>query len=78
VWVERDNTGVTQDIDALAVIRPEDGPVEVETIVEYGDVKWRVIRAYAMPDTRRPSHWELALTRYANPASGPGSGSGAL
>lgn len=80
VWIERDNTGVSQDIDALVVIRPEDGPVTVESIIESSQVggqKWRVIRAYAMPDERRPYHWELALTRYANPTSGQGSGSGA-
>ena len=77
VWIERDNTGVSQDIDALAVIRPEDGPVTVESIVAYGDTKWRVFRSYAMPDERRPYHWELALTRYANPRELPGSGSGA-
>lgn len=76
VWIERDNTGVTQDIDALAVIRPEDGPVTVESIIEYGTTKWRVIRSYAMPDERRPYHFELALTRYANPRSATGSGSG--
>ncbi len=79
IWIERDNTGVTQDIDALAIIRPEDGPVTVESIIqskEVGGQKWRVIRAYAMPDERRPYHWELALTRYANPTSGQGSGSG--
>lgn len=77
VWIERDNTGVSQDIDALAIVRPEDGPVEVESVIEYGGYpKWRVIRSYSMPDDRRPYHYELALTRYANPASGPGSGSG--
>jgi hypothetical protein len=75
VWVERDNTGVSQDIDALAIIRPEDGPIPVESIIEHGGVKWRVVRSYGMPDERRPYHWELALTRYANPASGGGSGS---
>ncbi len=76
VWIERDNTGVSQDIDALIVVRPEDGPVTVESIVTYADgTKFRVIRSYAMPDERRPSHWELAVTRYAIPASAGASGS---
>lgn len=80
VWVERDNTGITQDIDSLAIIRPEDGPVTVESIVESvvagSPMKWRVIRSYAMPDERRPSQWELALTRYSTTSSVTGSGSG--
>lgn len=75
VWVERDNTGVSQDIDALAVIRPEDGPISVESIVLWNDIKWRVIRSYPMPDGRRPYHHELALTRYSV-AGSVGSGSG--
>jgi hypothetical protein len=75
VWVERDNTGVSQDIDALAVIRPEDGPISVESRVIWGGTRWRVVRSYAMPDERRPYHHELALTRYSTVRSG-GSGSG--
>ena len=76
VWIERDNTGVSQDIDALIVVRPESGPVAVESIIEYGGEKFRVIRSYDMPDERRPSHIELAVTRYSTTASVGGSGSG--
>ncbi len=80
VWVERDNTGISQDIDALIIVRPEDGPVRVESIVTTTDGShFRVIRSYAMPDERRPSQWELAVTRYAVPGSagfGSGGGSG--
>lgn len=75
VWVERDNTGTSQDIDALIVVRPESGPIGVESLVEYGGDRFRVIRSYAMPDERRPSQIELAVTRYATGAVG-GSGSG--
>ena len=75
VWVERDNTGTSQDIDALIVVRPESGPIGVESLITYAGTKYRVIRSYSMPDERRPSHIELAVTRYATTGSA-GSGSG--
>lgn len=74
VWIERDNTGVSQDIDALIVVRPEEGPIGVESLITYAGEKFRVIRSYAMPDERRPSHIELAVTRYSTTQPG-GSGS---
>ncbi len=76
VWIERDNTGVSQDIDALIVVRPESGPINVESIIDYAGTMYRVIRSYNMPDERRPSHIELAVTRYSTTASASASGSG--
>lgn len=66
--------GVTVVIDALVVIRPEDGPVRPESRVTARGVGYRVVQSYPMPDERRPSHYELALARHAS-AGGVGSGS---
>ena len=58
----RDNTVVVRD--TLAMIRPEDGPVAPQSRITWGTEKFRVETCYAMPDTRRPSHYELSLTRF--------------
>lgn len=47
------------------LIRPEAGPVRPESKVTWAGVVYRVLAAVPMPDTRRPSHHELFLTRYA-------------
>lgn len=60
-----DGTGRTLSIDALVLIRPEKGPVPVESRVTWAGSTYRVVRSVAQPDTRRPTHWELALLRYA-------------
>lgn len=59
----RQMTAVT--VDTLAIIRPEDGPVRPESRVSWNGETFRVESCYPMPDSRRPSHFELALTRYA-------------
>lgn len=58
-----DSRGVTVTVNTLAIIRPEDGPVPVESRVTAEGITYRVMQCYAMPDTRRPSHYELALAR---------------
>ena len=45
--------------NTLILIRPEDGPIPIESRVVHGTDTFRVVRAFAMPDTRRPTHWEL-------------------
>lgn len=45
----------------LIIIRPEAGPVPIESKVTWNDEQFRVIRAFPVPDTRRPSHWELTV-----------------
>lgn len=55
--------GTQVGLEALAIIRPEDGPVTVESRVTHGATEYRVVRCYAMPDARRASHYELALAR---------------
>ena len=52
-------------IDALLLVRPEDGPVPVESKVTWLTTIYRVGQALPMPDSRRPSHYELSLIRYA-------------
>jgi len=71
-----DASGVELTIEALAVIRPEDGPVRPESRLVVRDVQYRVVSAYPMPDDRRPSHWELALARFAagSTSGGPATG----
>lgn len=46
----------------LIIIRPEAGPVAIESKVTWNGDQFRVIRAFAVPDTRRPSHWELTVS----------------
>lgn len=60
-----DERGRQLTIDALVIVRPEDGPVRPESRIAWAGSTFRVERAYPMPDSRRPSHWELALTRLA-------------
>lgn len=60
-----DSRGQQVVVEILAIIRPEAGPVLAESIITWAGTRYRVVSAYAMPDTRRPSHWELALARYA-------------
>jgi hypothetical protein len=70
-----DAQGATVAVDVLVMIRPEDGPVRPESRVTTRGVVYRVAQAYAMPDERRPSYFELALTRYDVSEAWPG-GSG--
>lgn len=52
-------------INVVAFVRPESGPVPAESRVAWGTSTFRVIAATPMPDSRRPSHYELSLARYA-------------
>lgn len=57
----------------LVIIRPEAGPVAIESKITWNDEQFRVVRAFAIPDTRRPSHWELTIAPWhavASEASG--------
>lgn len=60
-----DSRGVEVVVDAMAIVRPEAGPVPVESRVTWAGQVYRVVSSFAMPDTRRPSHWELGLVRWA-------------
>jgi hypothetical protein len=53
----------------LVIIRPEAGPVPVESKVTWNGDEFRVVRAFAVPDTRRPSHWELSIAPWQSSAS---------
>ena len=48
------------------VIRPEAGPVPVESRVTFAGNKYRVVEAYPVPDARRPTQWELTLAKWAS------------
>lgn len=52
----------------LIVIRPEDGPVKLESEVEHLGVAYRVTHAYPIPDSYRPDHWELRAGRFVQRA----------
>jgi len=69
-----DASGQQYAIDALVIIRPEDGPVRPESKITARGEKYRVVRTYPMPDERRPSHYELAVSKWF-PQGGAGSGS---
>lgn len=73
-----DSRGQTITVDTLAIIRPEDGPVRPESkVFEFtSGVEYRVAQCVPIPDARRPAHYELLLTRYAQARGGAGSGSG--
>lgn len=60
-----DSQGRQVSLEALVLIRPEDGPVTVESKVGIWGQTFRVIQCQPMPDSRRPSHYELSLARYA-------------
>jgi len=52
-------------VTVAMIIRPEDGPVPVESKVTFDGADYRVVKTFAYPDTRRPSHYEVSLTSYA-------------
>lgn len=52
-------------ITVAMIIRPEDGPVPVESKVTFAGSEYRVVKTFAYPDARRPSHYEVSLTSYA-------------
>lgn len=56
-----DTAGQQARAEANAYIRPEDGPVPVESKVVWGGKTFRVLAAGAIPDEVRPSHRELTL-----------------
>lgn len=60
-----DPTGRTVTVDLVALVRPEAGQIPVESRVTWAGGTYRVVQVVPMPDTRRPSHWELGLMRYA-------------
>lgn len=60
-----DATGRTVTVDLVALVRPEKGPVPVESRVTWAGSAYRVVQAVPMPDSRRPTHYELGLMRYA-------------
>ncbi len=59
-----DTRGRAVTLELLAQVRPESGPVLIESRVAWQGRVYRVVTAYASPDTRRPTHWELGLSRF--------------
>lgn len=56
-----DRAGNQARAEATAMIRPEDGPVPVESKVTWGGKEYRVLAAGALPDEVNPTHRELVL-----------------
>lgn len=48
-------------IDTLILVRPEVGPVTAGSKVIIGPDTFIVVKAFAIPDEFRPSHYELAV-----------------
>lgn len=55
------------DVSAVynVIIRPEAGPVPIGSRVTYAGQQFRVIQAAPYPDSRRPSHYELAIADWS-------------
>jgi len=70
-----DQNGRTVTIDALAIIRPEVGAVRPESRITSRGVTYRVFNCQPTPDERRPTHYELGLSRLAARGGTAGSGS---
>lgn len=69
-----DARGNTVTVTALVTIRPEDGPVRPESVVDTLGTRYRVVQCVAMPDSKRPSHYELSVGQYVGtPLAGSGS-----
>lgn len=64
--VVSDSRGVVTTIVSVIIIRPEAGPVAAESKVtdEIGRV-FRVVQGDPFPDSRRPTHWELTVAKWA-------------
>ena len=60
-----DDQGREVVVEALLLIRPEAGPVAPQSLVTCNGVKYRVVTSLAQPDSRRPTHHELMLSRSA-------------
>jgi len=45
----------------LVMIRPEKGPVPIESKVTWVGETYRVVRSFPIPDSVSPSHFELTL-----------------
>lgn len=56
-----DRDGQTARAEANVIIRPEDGPIPLESRLTWGGKTYRVLQAGAMPDEARPSHRELTI-----------------
>ena len=67
--------GETVAVDALVIIRPEDGPIQIESRVTDHGTQYRVVECYPYPNRRRPSQYELQLAKWASSPRGSGSGS---
>lgn len=62
------DVGEEQTADVMVMIRPEDGPVPVESKVLWNDTAYRVSQSFPMPDDFRPTHHELMLRRWSAPS----------
>jgi hypothetical protein len=56
-----DTQGQTVRAEAVMILRPEDGPVPVGSVVNWGGKKFRVLQAGGLPDEVRPTHREVLI-----------------
>lgn len=56
-----DPQGQTTRAEAVVILRPEAGPVPLESRLTWGDKTYRVLTAGALPDEVRPTHLELMI-----------------
>ena len=63
------DTGQVVTVVSVIIIRPEAGPVPVESrVTDSLGRKFRVVAADPYPDARRPSQWELLVSKWASPS----------
>lgn len=56
-------------VRALVIIRPEDGPVPIESRITHLGITYRVERMYPIPDSYRPDHYEIQMGRFVQVTS---------
>lgn len=56
-----DREGNTLRAEAVVILRPEDGPVPVESKLTWSGKVFRVLSAGGLPDEVRPTHRELLI-----------------
>lgn len=54
-----DARGREVTVNTLIIVRPEQGPIPVESKITWAEHVLRVIRAFPVPDTRSATHIEI-------------------
>jgi hypothetical protein len=66
------NDGLAHAVVASVMIRPEDGPIAIQSRVTARGMKLRVVECYPMPSDFHPAYYSLQLEKFASGYSGSG------